>query len=451
LSESSFEVVEITDLANTGEGVGRDAQGRTAFIPMTTIGDRVEAKILRKRKRHWHGVVHSFLEKSPQRVEPACSLFGRCGGCDWQHIPYDAQSEAKARNLQQTIRRIARIEYEETPEIATGEAFYETRTRARFQISRQNRLGFFQRGSSEVIEIEECPVLTRNLNETLKGLTGLIQTWDVTFREIQMLGGIPKTPKEKANKALQLPVAVSLHLPRHARGDSYPKKQVWEAIWEQIQMCLPLVSGIEVWEHRRRAYTFGHPWISDGEPRVRYQPSGFAQASFANNRLLIQSVLSLLEDDFPKTVLEVYAGRGNLSLPLAQKGAKVVALESDTHAVAEGRRASKGLNGIDAGTLIFVPYHDERDDLKHKWKDKQNFPELLLLDPPRRGLSTRITDQIVKWLPPRILYVSCDAATLARDLRRLCDAGYQVEAIRAVDMMPQTSHVESLVLLAHSE
>jgi 23S rRNA (uracil1939-C5)-methyltransferase len=194
--------------------------------------------------------------------------------------------------------------------------------------------------------------------------------------------------------------------------------------------------------------SWGEPWLEAGVVPTRYRAEGFAQASFAQNEVLVSSVLEMvasvgsLQD---KRLVEIYAGRGNLTLPLAREGAHVLALEVDTQAVADAKLAVEA-NEL-TGQVTFAPFHDERESLHDVCEQHQHWPDGVLVDPPARGLSTEVRTQLLALRPGWIAYVSCDAATLARDLRGLLDGGYELVSVAGVDLMPQTSHVEAIALV----
>lgn len=426
------DTVQIQDLSSSGEGVGRASDGRVLFVPLTAPGDRVDVRITRRRKRHGFAVLESVVEAGEGRVAPKCDLFGVCGGCDWQHLHYVQQVKWKGHILWQTLKRVGRIELEEPPEVFGVSSAYGARTRARMPVSRDQTPGFYQRASKHIVEVHQCPVLSSSLNVLLKELSIHLPNLSVHISEVRLLG----TDEH---------VVLSLHMPEHVRVTQ--KIQDALAQWmEQFEQAVPNLKGATVWQERRQIGTFGEPWLWVGEPAIRYRAEGFAQASFSQNRLLVQKVVSLIQPKDGLQLVEVYAGRGNLSLALAQAGARILALDFDRQAIEDGRAAALAC-GLEERAMFEV-FHDEKQDLHTLCESKRIRPHCILLDPPARGLSERIRTQLVSMRPQTMLYVSCDVATLARDLRFFLDAGYELDILQAIDLMPQTSHLETIARLS---
>lgn len=427
--EHKRDTIEITGLSSGGEGVGRSSDGRVLFVPLTAPGDKVEVRVERQFKRHGHAVLEAFVEAADSRITPRCQLFGSCGGCDWQHLPYPEQLAWKRDILTQTLRRVGKIELDETPDVLGAALAYGSRTRARMPVQ-EGSPGFYKRASNEWVEVRECPVLSTSLNEALAGLTVHLSQLALPVGEVRLL-------------SVGDDVILSFHMPPEGPKPKRPRQVLSEWV-EAAAPQIPGLKGAVLWRNEQRLATWGEPSLREGEPPILYRAEGFAQASFAQNRVLVEQVLSMLAPFAQSRLVEVYAGRGNLTLPLAQEGRSILALDVDTQAIADGRQMAKelGFEGV-----VFRVFHDEKQHLREVCERENIWPQCLLLDPPSRGLSRRIRKQILTLRPPHILYVSCDVATLARDLRVFLDDGYEIQEVRAVDLMPQTAHLETLVLL----
>lgn len=431
------DVVEITSLSSQGQGVGRGSDGRVVFVPLTAPGDRACIRITKQRKRHGFGVLEAIESGGEGRVTPRCALFGRCGGCDWQHLAYEHQLHWKRENLQQTLQRIGSIDLSVPPDVTGSALAYGTRTRARMQIHEDGGPGFYQRASKDKVEVSHCPVLSDALNGVLEPLSRLLPSFPLPLHELRLL----------SSGSL---VILSLHVEEGKQQMRLSRKEQQNfGHWcERLQLEAAGLNGCVLYRGVERMASWGEPWLEAGVVPTRYRAEGFAQASFAQNEVLVSSVLEMVASVGSlqgKRLVEIYAGRGNLTMPLAREGAHVLALEVDTQAVADAKLAVEA-NEL-TGQVTFAPFHDERESLHDVCEQHQHWPDGVLVDPPARGLSAEVQTQLLALRPGWIAYVSCDAATLARDLRGLLDGGYELVSVAGVDLMPQTSHVEAIALV----
>ena len=430
------EIIDIFDLASGGDGVGRGEDGRIIFVPETAPGDRVSVNITKEKKSHRFAEVNEILKKGDGRIQPQCQYFGLCGGCDWQHLSRETQSNWKARIVQQSLKRIAGTKEDELPTIISSKESYGTRTRLRLQVGKDRKLGFYKRGSRELIEIETCPIASPILSEAIKILAPILHLFPWPLHELRLLVSSDNI------------VSASFHLSRKVpvvQKEIKNKLQYWSR--ELVGDSLPL-QGLELWQGLSLISTLGNSAIVEGKASTIYRPGGFAQASWQGNSLLVDEVMRHTRSLDKPSILELYAGCGNFSLPLASNGAKVLALDSNLYALKDGEKAAHQQDLRDK--LSFQAFDDQRDSLS-SLVQRENFKvDFLLLDPPRRGLESKLRQEIIDIHPTQILYVSCDPATLARDLQAFLDASYSVASIKAIDLMPHTSHVETVVLLNQS-
>lgn len=421
--------IEIDDLSSQGDGVGRSDDGYVFFVPYTAPGDRVLLVPKRRKKRYAHATLHRILEPSAQREEPPCALFGRCGGCQWQHLSYELQASSKQNILTQAMQRVGGFTLTQPPVWHPAGEAYGTRTRVRLQCDPQGQLAFFARGSHQPIPVSDCVTLAPSLRDAIRALRPEVPRFPFPVTTLRLLTSLQGS----------LALALELQGPKSAAH----KIDAW---FEDLQSLLPSMRGLVCHDKEHNTlHQVGMPWIDEGEPAVRYRPQGFAQASFACNQTLVQTALSIALPSKPARILEIYAGSGNFSLPFAQAGCDVIALESVPQAVEDGNTMAKRLKG--PGTARFHIFHDGRDALRDFWPSSWSHPDLVLLDPPRRGVPPALIEELIALQPTQILYVSCDPATLARDLRLLHNANYQLDSLHAVDLMPQTAHLESIALL----
>lgn len=365
------------------------AEGRTLLVGLAAPGDLVRVRIESVRGRVAFASIVEVLEPSPVRIEPPCPYFGRCGGCDFQQMDYRAQLESKVEIIRDCLKRIARIEPGDIP-ITPSPLEWRYRARAQWQHDdSRKRIGYYERGSHRICDIAECPVLVPELQSTLWGL-----------RDRMSAGSLP--PQAEDFQAVAGDEGVSL---------------------------APALSGEEPLEASRVIL----------EHRYLFSARGFFQI---NQSLLAALVEHALKDAHGGTAIDLYCGVGLFTLPLARRFGQVVGVEGNSSAAAYARRnlLNAELRNAQvecAGVGVWLK------------ENAQGYApvDLVLLDPPRTGLEEGAAQSIVALRPQRITYVSCDPATLARDLREIVAGGYTLTSLAAFDMFPQTHHVETVARL----
>jgi 23S rRNA (uracil1939-C5)-methyltransferase len=404
--------ITITGLAAGGDGVGRTSDGRVVFVDGAVPGERVELLDIRIQKRMIRARVGRILAGTPDRVEPKCVHFGTCGGCRWQHVAYSAQLESKRTIVRDALERIGGLSLEQEIEIVPSPEPYGYRARARW-VESEKGLGYRVRGSRVVSPVNSCPVL------------------------------VPSAEKVLSERA----AALEDQAPE--QGDLPPKKPARPIEWvvtagaEAAAVVRPARAGAS---SRGRKASPGSVTIEASGESLRVSSSSFVQGN------------ALLWDAFATTVqaaclgeggeasslrfVELYAGVGFFTLPLARRGASGMALESDPSAVAD-LKFNLHRSGLAPKVEIVSSRAEKRNDLKSRFASA----DVLLVDPPRIGLEEGVRDEICASGPQRFVYVSCDPATLARDLRALASAGYSICSVQAFDLFPQTPHVETVVRL----
>ena len=373
------------------------ADGRTVMVALAAPGDRVRVSIDRVKGNVAFALIQEIITPSPQRVEPPCQYFGRCGGCDFQQLNYQAQLEAKVEIIKDCLHRIGRIENVPDLQITSAPNPWHYRTRAQWQYdSIRRRLGYFEAGSRHVCDVAECAVLAPGLQQTLSEL-----------RERMLDGSLPEEARDF----------------RAVAGDD------GVSIAPPVRDSSPTVregSGLTARDVTRniRGETY------------RLNAESFFQA---NDDLLPQLIDAAIGEAHGETAVELYCGVGLFTVPLARRFVRVIGIESDAAATHFARANLAGANLKNAQVI--------NQDVG-AWLEKKSSPDFLLLDPPRTGAESHVIRGILNLKPKRISYVSCDPATLARDLRKLIAGGYTLESILALDMFPQTHHVETVARLA---
>lgn len=390
-------IVQLTidRLAPTGEGVGRDDSGRVVFVPFTAPGDRARVRITESRPRFARGAVESIEQPSPDRADPACEVFGTCGGCAWQHVRYEAQVAAKAGIIADALRRIGHLEVPPVEVVPCPVAYgYRIRTRVRVE---RGRVGYRQRRSHAHCPTRRCPILVPALERTLPELPararGRSGDWWLAASSDGTVHAVPAGPIPAARR----------------RGRPRP--------------------------------TPARVTLSVGGDVVECGVGGFHQA----NGPLFETVAAAVVDAAGRgdAAIELFAGAGYLTLGLARRFHRVWAVEGSPAAAADLRRNAEraGARGIEvlAGSV-------ERRLGEPPLADAGTAADVVVIDPPRAGLPGGAVDRLTALGAPRLVYLSCDPATLARDAAALVAEGYALESVRGFDLFPQTPHVEALAV-----
>ncbi len=428
--------VKIEKLVYGGEGLGHH-EGHTIFVPFVLPDEVVTVRPVERKKKFVRGRVAQVLTPSPQRAIPPCPHFAVCGGCHYQHIPYEAQLRYKTEILRETLRRLGHIEWSD-PIHAHASPPFGYRNRAQWKIrpaspDAKSAIGYYQAGSSTLCAVEECPVLSPRLAETLGALRDLLGE-----------GRLPATLREVEAFADAADAKVLLNASLETFEDSP------ETLASLLLTALPGVETILLQEISRDRYELFGPGF------IRYEAAGnryrVGHLSFfqVNRFLLEELVRSVLGEERGELALDLFAGVGLFTLPLAKQFARVVGVESDL-------AASRDLQAnLDDSRVNAQQVNAAVEALLPEWKER---PDLVLLDPPRAGVSEAALRELLRLAAPRIAYLSCDPATLARDLRVLTGgagpadalAAYQIVEVHLFDLFPQTYHIESLVRLKRRE
>ncbi len=422
--------LEIESLAFGGNGVAR-FDGRVIFVRGAVPGDLAWARLLREKKRHAEAEAVQFDRESPQRCTPVCPIFGDCGGCQWQMLPYAEQLRHKEQIFRDTLQRQCGVAEGRISPILESPGAWHYRSRVQFKChlhaDGKLALGFFRHASHVVIDIQSCPVAAPAFNQLLPALREILQ-------------GSPH-----AAQLTQIDMEVGddgqVRLVLHYAGrDGAELVECLRPLQQQHAFALFLRSGSKSTLRQIAGPTDLSIEVDTPALRLAYGAGGFAQINLAQNRRMVAEALRLAAPEKSWRVLDLYCGMGNFSLPLARRVAKVVAVEEHAGSIAQGK-VNAQLNRIT--NINFLA----RSALGAcaTCAGEQGF-DLVVLDPPRCGAKEVVAD-LLEQRVKRILYVSCDPMTLARDLKLLLTGGYRVIESRPLDMFPQTYHLESVTLL----
>jgi 23S rRNA (uracil1939-C5)-methyltransferase len=421
--------ITIEKLIYGGEGLAHH-DGSTVFVPFVLPAERVTAAPVEQKKKFIRARVERVLEPSPDRSAARCPHFGVCGGCDYQHIPYDAQLKFKTEILRETLRRIGRVEW--TGEITThASPPWAYRNRAQWKVRPLGEdgvggmgIGYFRANSTALCTVEDCAILSPLLLKTLLALragaaAGMLPR---ELREVEAFAG--------GDDSKLLITAIFAGFPARAQD-----------LVDKLRGILPEIESLLFHDPTRERMELDGPGYVECEAEgSTYRVGHFS--FFQVNRFLAGELARVVAEDEAdgKLAFDLFAGVGLFSVPLAKRFARVIAVESNP-AAARDLEANTSGRVARSGRVIEVR-SAEVEPFLAKLKEK---PELVVLDPPRAGLTPGIVKHLARIAPARITYVSCDPPTLARDLAAFAKAGYDISSVHLFDLFPQTFHMETVV------
>jgi 23S rRNA (uracil1939-C5)-methyltransferase len=414
--------IEIESLAYGGAGVGR-LQGEVFFVPETAPGELVEVEATRKHRRHRDARLLRILRPSPERVAPPCPHFGTCGGCQWQHLSAAAQLEAKRGALTEALVRLGKIPREQLAGRVTAlaaPAQYAYRRRCRFMVDARGRLCFHERGDAGLVAIESCDLLSPLLQQLSRALSIALAGQPISgLTHLELCEASGRTAAEAVLEPGALTPTVRARL----------------TSWLSPPVAL---AGVVVREVDRVVAELGTAQLE--EPPLLLRPDVFSQPSRAGGELLRAQLIAAAEVQRGDRVLELYCGSGNFTFALAELGREVCAIEQDGHALRLARRA---LPAALASKVTFL--EGDAAALSAGWSQQPGF-DVAVLDPPRAG-ARPLLEALARSVRRRIVYVSCDPATFARDVAVLAPLGFELRSAVVLDLFPQTYHLETVATL----
>ena len=421
--------VRIESVAYKGYGVAR-IDGKVVFVPYTMTGDEAWVEITEEKKRYSMARLIQIIEPSPGRVNPPCPYFGTCGGCQWQHIDYSIQGELKKEILGETLKRLGKLNEIPPISVVPSPKPYDYRVRVQLKV-KGKKMGYYHEKSHQIVDVAHCPISHPLVNQIIEELREDLDAL-VRMEEIE----INVSPEERSGVLLF-----------HAH--SYDQRT--EYFMEELLRSQAILRGIAITQKDGFRF-FGDPALNFTIPlsqerdkrelKIRISPGSFSQVNPEQNQRLVQTVLQFSKVDQEDRVIDLYAGAGNLTLPLATGASEALGIEENRMAF-EDAQFNAERNGVE--NCHFTQGRVE--DVFLDWKKET--PDLIVLDPPRTGCKT-VLDQVVKLKPKKIVYVSCEPTTFARDLGLFSERGYSLQRLSLIDMFPQTYHMETVGLLQPS-
>lgn len=438
--------VEIADLTDEGDGVGR-WEGRVVFVPDTVVGDRALVRLVRVKPEYGHGKLHLILEPSVHRTRPSCIVGDKCGGCQWLHINYQYQLEAKRHQVMQALERIGGIDNPPVDRVLASESALGYRNKATFPLgispSGQVQAGYYQKGSHKIVNLNQCPLQDARLNPLLTEVKQDIQRrgWQV-YDENHHKGQVRHLALRIGRRTGE--ILLTLVVKDWKLSGIETQAQEWlqrypDLVGVSLNKNGDRTNAIFAEETRCIA---GKPYLKEEFAGLELQirPDTFFQVNTEVAEVLLQEIINELNLQGDEVLLDAYCGICTMTLPLAKRVREAIGLEVQPEAVKQAQ-VNAELNGI-------TNVKFQVGEVEKSIGQLEVTPDIVLLDPPRKGCDRSVIDTLMQIKPKRIVYISCKPATLARDLKLLCQNGeYRLTRVQPADFFPQTSHVEAAAFL----
>lgn len=442
--------IEIEDIGHSGEGVGR-IQGFTVFVEGGIPGDTLRVKITMVKKNYAVGEILEIIKPSEDRVQPMCSLANVCGGCQIMHMSYQGQLEIKKRRVKETLERIGKIQTQVLPTIGMDNP-YEYRNKAQFPVGMvkgEGILGFYKKGTHEIIDTSYCHIQSPVNKEVVEVMKEYIKNYKISVYNEKTGKGLIRHVVTKVGFTTGEVMVVVV-----TNGRDLPQKEkLIDLLSKRVKGLKSVIQNVNdrntnVILGKETITLYGEDQITDyiGDLKFHISPQSFFQVNPLQTKVLYEKALEYAALKGDENVFDIYCGIGTISLFLAKKAKKVIGVEVIEAAIMDAKENAR-INNIHNAEF----HVGKAEEVIPKLYQEGTKADVVVVDPPRKGCEVEVLDTIVKMSPQRIVYVSCNPATLARDLAYLDERGYRTIEVQPVDMFPHTAHVETVVLMSRKE
>ena len=446
LAKNQEHTVTIEGYGEGGMGVAR-IDGRVVFVHGALRGEKCRVLILKTLKSVAFAKVLEVLEPSSERMESDCPYFPRCGGCTYRHIRYEEELRLKKQRVQDNLSRIGGSDVT-VEEILGAQDTLRYRNKAQYPVSKEGAVGFYRARTHEVIECEHCLLVRPEADAAAEALREYMQSCRVAGYDEKTGRGLIRHLYVRSNAAGESLICVLVN------GDKLPKEDRLVAL---LRAACPKCTGIVLGTNTKKGNVilgdrYRTLWGSDRledtlcGKTFRLSVPSFYQVNRAQAERLYAKTIEFADLTGQETVLDLYCGAGTITLALSDHAKKVLGAEIVPEAIDDARE-----NAVRNGVKNAEFFCGDASDVAKKLARENLRPDVITVDPPRKGLAPDVVESIAEMQPQRVVYVSCDSATMARDVKRLADLGYTVQRACAVDMFPRADHVETVVLLSKGE
>lgn len=463
MKKNETAVVKIEDIGVNGEGIGK-VDGYTLFIKDAVIGDIAEVKVMKAKKNYGYAKLLNILEPSKDRVEAKCPVARQCGGCQIQELSYEKQLEFKEKKVRGNLERIGGFSSEfwdsVMEEICGMENPFHYRNKAQFPFGTDKNgqivTGFYAGRTHQIIPNMNCALGCEKNSEILEMIVDFMNKYHISaYDEMTGKGFVRHVLIRFGFTTKEIMVCLVVN------GDNFPHSEKLVDNLRKVEGMTSITYSVNkentnVIMGKNIRLLWGQTYITDYIGNVKYQisPLSFYQVNPKQTENLYQYALDYAGLTGEETVWDLYCGIGTISLFLAQKAKRVYGVEIVPQAIEDANRNAE-INGIENAEFFVGKAEEILPEYYEKYAREHNgekaYADVIVVDPPRKGCDEALLRTMTEMSPKRIVYVSCDSATLARDLKYLCENGYRLEKVRAVDMFPMTVHVETVVLLSQQK
>jgi len=444
--EENYEII-IKDYSHQGEGIGR-VNNFTVFVPGAIFGEKVKVKITEAKKNFARGQLEEIILASPHRTKPLCPVYHLCGGCHLQHLAYEKQLEMKKEIVENALNRIGSQNIKALPVLGMKNP-WRYRNKGHFQVNQEKgrvRLGFYRAGSYDFVPAAECVLFSMQINRLVSYLEDQLSLQKVTVYNSKTGEGNLRNVLIRESRSTGEIMIVFF-----TKEDNLGFDQ--NVLNDLVRTFPQVVSIYQNINRNPKAVLLGKDFrILKGEPdledaigpfKFKISPQSFFQVNAVQAEILNEKVLEYANLSGEETVIDSYCGTATISIYVAKQAEKVYGIEVEKSAVRDAKINCE-LNGI-SNLKLFTGKAEER---LYKWRRSGEEIHLIIVDPPRRGCSLKVLKGIIKVKPSKIIYISCNPATLARDLKYLTkDDDYKLKKVLPIDMFPQTGHIECIASL----
>ena len=443
MKKNSEFIIDITDVTAEGNGVGK-IDGLAVFVPSSAVGDKVKVHIVKVKKNFCYGKVIEIIEPSKDRIKQDCPVFSKCGGCVYRHISYECELKLKQKRVEETMRRIGGVNIDAQPILWGEDMRY--RNKAQYPANNGGEVGFYAVHSHRIIPIDDCLLQPVEFSQVAVALKDYMTKFSISaYNEEDGKGIVRHLYIRKATATEEIMVSLIIN-GKKLLNIEYFIENLKKVLKEKFKTFVLNINTekTNVILGKENIVLYGDGYITDilCENRIRINPLSFYQVNRNMAQILYKKAEEYVEPE-GKNILDLYCGAGTIGLSFAKKAKSIIGVEIIPEAI-EDAKFNATLNGIENARFICADAAKAAQILR----DEGVKADVIVLDPPRKGCEAELLNTISNdFAPKRIVYVSCDVATLARDCAILKEKGYKVVEYTPVDLFPRTSHVETVALL----